>query len=295
MGPFEARVTRRRLLAALAAAPLAGAVAPVSAQARDGWPAIVESPGERRHGAWVWHDLVTRDADAAAAFYARVFGWSIVPHGMPGGAYRLASVNGRRVAGIVPLRDGAQGARPDPRWIGLMSVPDVDAAARRATAAGARELMAPTRLLGRGRAAVLTDPEGATFGLLRSDEGDPGERTGELGAWAWHELWVSDGTRMASWYRELGNLTVRRLSTVGDRDEWVLAQGETPRAGIVEKATPTLPSAWLPYVRVADLAATVREATAAGGRVLLAPAESIRAGRTAILADPTGAPVGVLA
>ncbi|MND08264.1 Glyoxalase-like domain protein [compost metagenome] len=46
------------------------------------------------------------------------------------------------------------------------NVDDVDAAARKATSAGARELMAPKDFPG-GRFAVLSDPQGAAFGLLK--------------------------------------------------------------------------------------------------------------------------------
>jgi predicted enzyme related to lactoylglutathione lyase len=51
-------------------------------------------------------------------------------------------------------------------------------------------------------------------------------------------------------------------------------------------------SAWLPYVRVADAQAAAERARAAAGRVYREPVDLGRA-IVAIVADPTGAPVGI--
>jgi predicted enzyme related to lactoylglutathione lyase len=49
---------------------------------------------------------------------------------------------------------------------------------------------------------------------------------------------------------------------------------------------------WLPYVRVADVAATVAKATAAGGRVVVEP-RPYSGAIVALIVDPTGAPFAV--
>jgi len=50
-------------------------------------------------------------------------------------------------------------------WMVYFSVPDVDKAFKKATDAGATEMMAPQEFPG-GRFAILSDPQGAAFGLL---------------------------------------------------------------------------------------------------------------------------------
>ena len=52
-------------------------------------------------------------------------------------------------------------------WQVYFSVDDVDAAHRKALGLGARELIAPQEFPG-GRFAILSDPEGASFGLLKT-------------------------------------------------------------------------------------------------------------------------------
>ena len=40
------------------------------------WPAITEPPTSQYvPGKWVWAELLTEDADAAAKFYGKIFGW----------------------------------------------------------------------------------------------------------------------------------------------------------------------------------------------------------------------------
>jgi predicted enzyme related to lactoylglutathione lyase len=283
---------RRRVLTALGALPAAVAL-PVAAQSRDGWPQLTETPGELRHGKWVWSELLTGDPDRAAAFYGAVFGWTFSRRGAGERAYRLARRDGLPVAGVLRIADGRDGRTPAARWIGMMSVPDVDAAVALAGTEGGRTLVGPTTQLGRGKVALLADPEGAPFGVIRAVDGDPPDTDPAAGAWLWRELWAADPGRMSAWYRALGHYTRRRVSSSNDRDEWLLAAGELPRAGVVDRGAAVRESAWLPYLRVADLQATLRAVGAAGGRVLLEPSPQWRAGQVAVIADATGAPLGV--
>ncbi len=61
-----------------------------------------------------------------------------------------------------------------------------------------------------------------------------------------------------------------------------------PVAGIGPQMNPEIPPYWASYVTVADVAATVAAATAAGGSVLVPTMEVMSAGVMAIVADPTG-------
>lgn len=290
-GVSERAASVRRTLLSAVVVPL---VAPYAAraQSRDGWPAIA-SGGVHRHGTWVWHELLSSDPQAAAAFLAQVFGWTIQERGVGERRYRLALQGDRPVAGVLRIDDGRDGRTPASRWLAVLSVPDVDAAIARSTALGGRTLAGPAWQLGRGRVALLADPEGAAFGVIRTLDGDPDDTLPSANRWLWNELWAGDGARMAAYYRELGNYTLRRLAGGGDRDEWLLTTGDTPRAGVITRLDRDQASAWLPYLRVADLSATLRAVAAAGGRVLLEPSPQRRGGQVAIVADPTGAALGV--
>jgi uncharacterized protein len=283
---------RRAVLAAIAAAS-AGAAWSVRAQTPDGWPALPGATGEIQHGKWVWNELLCADPEAAAAFYESVFGWRATRRGVGSRAYRLVQLGDRPVAGIVRAQSSSDARPASGRWVGLMSVPDLDATLVRANASGGKTLFGPVQQLGRGRVALLADPEGTPFGVIRAVQGDPADREVGPGEFLWQELWAGEGARMAAFYRQLGNYTLRRVSAGGDRDEWLLATGETPRAGVIEKGDAAVRPTWLPYLRVTDLSATLRAVESAGGRVLVAPSPQRRGGRVAIVADVSGAPLGL--
>ena len=79
----------------------------------------------------------------------------------------------------------------------------------------------------------------------------------------------------------------------GPRSGVHLVSGGFARAGIMLKQNPTTSSTWLPYVRVADAKASAAKVVQAGGKVLLQPLAMKRA-TVAIIADPTGAPLGIV-
>ena len=66
-------------------------------------------------------------------------------------------------------------------------------------------------------------------------------------------------------------------------------------AGIGEAmpGTEAPPTMWTTYIAVDDADATVARATAAGGTVLMGPMGVMEFGRMAVMADPTGAVVGI--
>ena len=84
------------------------------------------------------------------------------------------------------------------RWIAFMSVPDVGAAAREVQGKGGRVLIAPRAVEGRGEMAVLADPDGAPFGVIRSATGDPPDFAAGPGEWIWALYQSPDATRAAA-------------------------------------------------------------------------------------------------
>jgi predicted enzyme related to lactoylglutathione lyase len=53
-------------------------------------------------------------------------------------------------------------------------------------------------------------------------------------------------------------------------------------------------SGWLPYVLVDDVPGTVSKAVANGGKSLMAPNGSLLSGKMAVIADPSGAVIGLI-
>jgi predicted enzyme related to lactoylglutathione lyase len=279
----------------LAAALLLPLLATVTHAADRYWPPIVDpATGEHTPGRWVWADLVTSDVALAADFYGKVFGWTYETYGGKDDrdTYTLVLADGLPIGGMVFDPRAMKGEVPSARWIGLISVPDVRAAAAAVTQAGGKVVLEPKMLGQRGETAVFRDPEGVLFGAVHSKSGDPADYFGDLNEWVWLDLWTSEVDRAAAFYRSVAGYEVLPLPEESTRTGVRLASGGYVRAGIMQKLDTRDSAVWLPYVRVADAKAAADRARAAGGTVLVEPVSLGRA-VVAIIADPTGAPVGV--
>jgi uncharacterized protein len=115
-----------------------------------------------------WAELNARGVDNALPFYSAVFGWSVKTSPMGEGQpdYNEFQIGGQSVAGAWEMNPGVPAEVPS-YWQVYFAVDDVDAAFRKAIDLGAQEVFAPTDYPG-GRFAIVTDPEGASFGLLKT-------------------------------------------------------------------------------------------------------------------------------
>jgi len=238
----------------------------------------------------VWHDLVTPEPEQAMAFYAHVFGWTFDADGPP-----VIRAGGRRIGGVIdagPFDRSTETAY----WLVSVSAADVDALAADVAAAGGAVLAGPVDGGARGRVAVVRDPLGATFGLVRSATGDgpPPDAVPAMHAWLWHEQVSSRPDAAADFYAAALGLSLRTVEGVGDAPAYrVLEHGDRPVAGVVASPFEGDEAVWIPYVRVEDPAATARRAVAAGGRVLIEPREDLRGATVGLIADPAGAVVAI--
>jgi hypothetical protein len=269
----------------------------LSAQAGDRfWPPIVDPPsGQHTPGRFVWGDLVTSDVAAAADFYGKVFGWTFETYGGDDDrdTYTLALADGLPIGGMVFDQRAMKGKTPSARWVGLISVADVKAASAAVAAGGGKVVYAPVMLGERGETAVFKDPEGVLFGVVNSKNGDPLDYAGDVNEWYWIDLWTGDVEKAAAFYRTVVGFETVPIADDGPRTGLRLMSGGFARAGIMQKQSKKATPTWLPYIRVADVKASAAAAKAAGGRVMLEPV-AMNLATVAIIADPTGAPVGIV-
>jgi predicted enzyme related to lactoylglutathione lyase len=108
-----------------------------------------------------WNELDTRDTEAAKPFYKAIFGWDA----QADDAYTTWQLDGRPVAGMMAMPPQVPAAVPS-YWLAYFAVEDTDAVVASASELGAQVLVAP-RDIDAGRFAVLADPQGATFGVIR--------------------------------------------------------------------------------------------------------------------------------
>jgi uncharacterized protein len=292
-----ARRGRARAFSALAACALcAASLAAGAAIAADSFqlPAIGDAANIEHHaGKMIWTDLVTPDLAAAERFYGGLFGWTFQSIRTGGSDYALAVLDGRPIGGLLQ-RPMPPGERRQSAWLTFIAVPDVNAARRIALEHGAKNLSPPKTYAGRGTQAVFTDPQGAVFAVLASSTGDSADYLAAPGEWIWSSLLTSDPAQSAAFYKAVFGYEIFDLPSDDDAQHVILASDDYARAGIH-----TLPPGhrhphWLNFLRVVDATQTVAQALALGGRVLVEPYVDRHGGRVAVIADPLGAPVGVM-
>jgi hypothetical protein len=259
-------------------------------------PAIVEPASQEHHvGKLIFVELVTPDLAAAKQFYAGLFGWTYRDIQAGGTAYAEAFFDGRPVAGLIHKSLPASEHR-QPAWLSFFAVRDVDAAKKVILQNGAKVLFEPHSIPGRGREAIFADPQGAVFAVLASSSGDPPDVMAAPGEWIWSSLITRDPDTNAAFYQTLFDYEVFELPASEGHQHLLLASDNHARASVnsLPVNRPNAHPHWLNYVRVEDAVKMTAKVVALGGRVLVEPRIDRHGGKVAVVADPLGAPFGLL-
>ena len=236
-------------------------------------------------GRFIWHELLTTDTAAAAAFYPKVVPWRTQPSSMPG--YTIWMAGQSQVGGLMALPSDAAGTPP--HWLIYIGTPNVDATAEHAQRLGARVVKPAADIPNVGRFAVLADPQGATFALYT-----PGPTGGAIpapaaGVFSWHELATTDVAGALRFYGELFGWTKGQGHDMGAMGVYqIFERFGSMIGGMCNVQGPATPPSWLSYVQVADSSRAVAAAKSAGGRLLHGPVEVPGGSWIALFMDPQG-------
>ncbi len=279
---------------------LSAAITPTVSAAGYVFPALLQ-PATREHhaGKVIWADLVTPDIDAAKQFYSQLFGWTFRDVPSPKTDIAVAYINGHPVAGFVH-REIATGEQRQPAWLTYIAVSDVNAAKKVALAHGAKVLSDVRSYPKRGQQAILADPQGAVFAVLASSSGDPADDLADPGEWIWSSLIAKDTDAEATFYQNIFGYEVFDASDDDDdrtdNDHFVLSTDDYARASVnpLSARSASGHAHWTNFVRVTNVTDSAARAVSLGGKVLIPPHIDRNGGQIAIVADPTGAPVGLM-
>lgn len=240
-----------------------------------------------------WVDLSTTDLDAAIEFYEALFDWVVTRDDTPMGEYAVGSIGDRQVAGMMGQSPGMAGAPSS--WTTYFYVDDLVATVSAIVAAGGTVLTEPFEIPDGARVGVVADPSGALFALI-SEQPQPGPYLSTVaGAVSWVELMTRTPGDATSFYREVFGWDAMTEDAAGTRYT-VFSLGGEPVAGMLPTAADVpddVPDNWSVYFTTADCAATVEQAVALGGRLILPPTATPM-GPFAVLADPQGAAFQVM-
>lgn len=112
------------------------------------------------HGTLTWNELMSPDLPAATAFYEKIFGWKAAP--VLDGSYTELKLGDRSIGGAMkPPMEGIP-----PLWGIYFAVDDADKAVEIAKSNGGSLIQGPMDIEP-GRFAVLADPAGAMFSVIK--------------------------------------------------------------------------------------------------------------------------------
>jgi predicted enzyme related to lactoylglutathione lyase len=241
-------------------------------------------------GSFVWQELMTGDTAAAGSFYPKVLGWRSQnsPHS---NAYTMFAAASGPIAGMMRLSDELRQKGVPPHWLPYIGADDVDAAVAAAERLGAKVQHAPSDIENNvGRFAVLTDPQGAAFGIYRPGQGSAGPPRGTPapGQYSWHELATTDAEAAFEFYSKLFGWQGMQRMDMGAAGTYLIFGRDGAQRGGIYKLSRAGGPHWLSYIEVASADAAAAAAREAGAKVVNGPMD-VPGGRIVQLTDPAGA------
>ena len=233
----------------------------------------------------IWIELYTADPDAAQAFYAGLFGWTLQESGPEFGNYTLFLRDGAPVAGLMRNTEEAPSA-----WSVYLETNSAEDTVAMAAANGGQVLLDAMPVGDLGRMAVVTDPGGAAVGVWQPGEHKGFAARGEVNAPGWFEVLSSAYDETVAFYENVFGWDTHTMSDTTDLRYTTLGKDDYAVAGIMAADGP---SHWSAYLMVDDTDATLARALELGGSEVTTPADTPY-GRLATLADPGGVQVKVM-
>ena len=241
-------------------------------------------------GKFVWFEHVSKDAKRAQAFYGEVLGWKAQPFPMGELTYDMIYVGDTMIGGYGTPRSDRQ----PPHWISYVSVEDVDASAKAATAAGGKVVQGPFDIPNVGRTARIADPQGAEICPFKSSNGDPPDSEVTQGNWLWNELHTNDVASALRFYEKVIGFSHRSVDMGPSGTYHILSKGGVERGGVTSFLQSGVPPHWLPYVNVDDVDGTITRARRQDAKIEMNPEDIPGVGRIAVIKDPIGAALAVM-
>jgi predicted enzyme related to lactoylglutathione lyase len=113
----------------------------------------------------VWNELNTRDSEAAKPFHKAIFDWDADSQQMGDIEYTRWELGGKPIAGMASIGPQVPDDVPA-HWLAYFAVNDADATVAKAGELGGALVFGPMDVPA-GRFAILRDPHGAVFGVMK--------------------------------------------------------------------------------------------------------------------------------
>jgi uncharacterized protein len=256
-----------------------------------------------------WIDTNQPDPDAAAEFYAGLFGWELENVMPEGGKYFIARIRGGDVAAVSSVPEGVP---PMAVWNTYVAVESADETAAKVRDAGGQVMSEPFDVPEAGRMAVFKDPEGAVFCVWQAGQHKGARIVNEHGSVNFNGLHTRDPQAAKEFYGAVFGW--RTMTLDGGQEMWTMpgygdhlesltpglrermvAMGAQPGfEDVVASLLPLsgeqadIPAHWDVTFAVDDADGIAARATELGGSVIMPPTD-VPWARMTVIRDPQGA------
>jgi len=220
---------------------------------------------------FIWHDLMTKDVEAAKKFYADVVGWTYQSQ-MPN--YTVTLAGGLGMGGIMDTPPDMK--HMPPVWTGYVYVPDVDAACKEVTKLGGKIYREAWTIPDVGRIAVIGDPTGSGLMIMQplSTEKREEPKPGSVGTVGWNELHAGNLDVAWDFYSKMFGWTKGQSMDMGEMGIYQVFQiGGQDVGGVMKKMDSMPMPMWAYYFNVDGIDKAVDRINKAGGKIAMGPHE----------------------
>lgn len=248
-------------------------------------------------GSFIWYELLTGDIAGAKRFYDAVVGWNIQGTSNFPNDYRMIErSDGKSAGGAMQLTEEMKQHGGRPIWLAYIYSDDVDRLASDVERNDGKILMAPFDIPGIGRVAMVADPQGAPFYIMKpippandrnakSDVFSPDQPQ----RMSWNELSTSDPETARKFYGDLFGWNDGEFMDMGDNGKYRFLMHDGQRIGAMCGTMGGQQSKWRFYIRVPSIATAVEAVKVNGGSVTMGPHEVPGGDHIIIGNDPQGA------
>jgi predicted enzyme related to lactoylglutathione lyase len=178
-----------------------------------------------------------------------------------------------------------------PGWLGYIGVDDVDSAVADIEGAGGKVHMPAMDLDGVGRMALVADPQGVPFYVMRgaSEEASTAFDPVKAGHCSWNELSTPDQAGALAFYTGRFGWEKGEVMPMGEMGGYQFIHHGGGMIGAIMTSPPERPGGWNFAFAVRDIEAAAAKISAGGGIVHQGPIEVPGGDRVVMASDPQGA------
>lgn len=238
----------------------------------------------------IWHDLITPNIEESKAFYAEVFGWTYVDTNFKGLKYTTIYNNGNIIGGMIEIKSANSST-----WISALplSNEDLNKRIKMVVASGAKAVLPPLKIAGRGKQVVFEGLQGEEFSLISENDYTRNNATTlSDNNWLGMELWASNAAEAKAFYEMAFGVSTNETSYDG-KPYWLFKAGADTVAGMMDNPITNQGTQWVPYIKTTTLTALFSKIKNTKADIIVAPSQEIRNGDVGIIQDPHGAIIAI--